>query len=176
MPKYESFEELPVWQESTRLYNAVLDIIEVPNCPLPPGFRNQLDRAALAVGCHIVEGYFASTAPDRLQCLGMARGAASDVRSMMAVIVDRPKAKPLAEALKGIRSYAESCARQISGWQDAVEGGRGPGGAPRAEQETLRSDRSAGGNQAAASQNPQRPAPKPSGAGGVGARAASGSR
>ena len=47
MPKYEKFEDLPVWQEAARLYNKVLDLLEEPNVPLTPDFRNQLDRAAL---------------------------------------------------------------------------------------------------------------------------------
>ncbi len=49
MPKYEKFEDLPVWQEAARLYNRVLDLLEEPVVPLSPGFRNQLDRAALFV-------------------------------------------------------------------------------------------------------------------------------
>ncbi|MFA6545781.1 MAG: hypothetical protein WCS99_15290, partial [Limisphaerales bacterium] len=47
MAKYQKFEELPAWQEAARLYNAVLDVLEAPGCPFSPGFRNQLDRAAL---------------------------------------------------------------------------------------------------------------------------------
>jgi hypothetical protein len=39
MPKYQSFEELPVWQEAARLYNRVLDLLEEPNLPLSSGFR-----------------------------------------------------------------------------------------------------------------------------------------
>ena len=45
MAKYQNFEELPVWQEVARLYNAVLDLLEEPAVPLTSGFRNQLDRA-----------------------------------------------------------------------------------------------------------------------------------
>jgi hypothetical protein len=33
MAKYEHFEELPVWQEAARLYNAVLDLLEKPGVP-----------------------------------------------------------------------------------------------------------------------------------------------
>src|SRR5437667_8119845 len=39
MAKYQHFEELPVWQEAARLYNAVLDLLEEPGVPLTPGFR-----------------------------------------------------------------------------------------------------------------------------------------
>ena len=57
MAKYRNFEELPVWQEAARLYNAALDLIETPNAPLSPGFRNQLDRAALSVSNNLAEGF-----------------------------------------------------------------------------------------------------------------------
>src|SRR5271157_3236157 len=48
MPKYTKFEDLPVWKEAARLYNRVLDLLQEPGLPLTPGFRNQLDRAALS--------------------------------------------------------------------------------------------------------------------------------
>jgi hypothetical protein len=41
MAKYQQFEDLPVWQEAKRLYNVVLDLLEAPNVPLTPAFRNQ---------------------------------------------------------------------------------------------------------------------------------------
>ena len=44
MPKYEKFEDLLVWQEGARLSSNGLDLLEEPNVPLTPGFRNQLDR------------------------------------------------------------------------------------------------------------------------------------
>ncbi len=57
MPKYEKFEDLPVWQEAKRLYNAVLDLLEESDLHLTSGFRNQLDRAALSVSNNIAEGF-----------------------------------------------------------------------------------------------------------------------
>ena len=61
MAKYQHFEELPVWQEAAKLYNAVLDLFEQSSVPLSPGFRNQLDRAALSVSNNIAEGFERST-------------------------------------------------------------------------------------------------------------------
>jgi hypothetical protein len=49
MAKYTKFEDLPVWKEAARLYNRVLDLLEEPSASITPGFRNQLDRAALSV-------------------------------------------------------------------------------------------------------------------------------
>ena len=52
------FEDLPVWKEAAaRLYNRVLDLLEEPGVSLTPGFRNQLDRAALSVSNNIAEGF-----------------------------------------------------------------------------------------------------------------------
>jgi len=57
MAKYECFEDLPVWQTAVRLYNVVLDLLETQGVPLSPGFRNQLDLAALSVANNIAEGF-----------------------------------------------------------------------------------------------------------------------
>jgi four helix bundle protein len=121
MAKYERFEELPVWQEAARLYNVVLDLLEEPGMPLSPGFRNQLDRAALSVSNNIAEGFERSTTNELLSFIAIARGSAGEVRSMMAVIKDRPKLKPNADRLQAIRALAESCARQLTGWAGAVD-------------------------------------------------------
>src|SRR5437660_8471195 len=94
MPKYEKFEDLPVWQEAARLYNKVLDLLEEPNLPLTTGFRNQLDRAALSVSNNVAEGFERVTTNELNAFLASARGSAGEVRSMMAVVKDRPKLKP----------------------------------------------------------------------------------
>ena len=40
---------------------------------------------------------------------------------MMAVVKDRPKLKRYLSALQRIRTLAESCARQLTGWAGAVD-------------------------------------------------------
>src|SRR5512147_450911 len=101
MPRYERFEELPVWQEAARLYYVVLDLFEEPGLPVSPGFRNQLDRAALSVSNNIAEGFERATTNELLSFLAIARGSAGEVRSMMAVVQDRPKLKCHRAALQG---------------------------------------------------------------------------
>ncbi|KAF0172467.1 MAG: hypothetical protein FD161_4046 [Limisphaerales bacterium] len=123
MAKYQKFEELPAWQEAARLYNAVLDVLEAPGCPFSPGFRNQLDRAALSVSNNIAEGFERTTTAELAQFLGIARGSAGEVRSMMAVVVNRTKMKPVARELARIRALAESCAKQLTAWTGSIEGG-----------------------------------------------------
>jgi four helix bundle protein len=121
MAKYQKFEDLPAWQEAARLYNRVLDLLEEPNLPLTPAFRNQLDRAALSVLNNIAEGFERVTTNELTSFLAIARGSAGEVRSMMAVIKDRPRLKPIVRRLQEIRALAESCARQLTAWTGAVE-------------------------------------------------------
>lgn len=121
MPKYQKFEDLPVWQEAARLYNKALDLLEEPNVPLTPGFRNQLDRAALSVSNNVAEGFERVTTNELNAFLGIARGSSGEVRSMMAVVKDRPKLRPHVRRLQEIRSLAESCARQLTAWTTSIE-------------------------------------------------------
>src|SRR5262245_39734549 len=121
MPKYEKFEDLPVWKEAARLYNRVLDLLEQTGVPLTAGFRNQLDRAALSISNNIAEGFERVTTNELNGFLAIARGSAGEVRSMMAVVKDRPKLKPAVHRLQEIRSLAESCARQLTAWIGAID-------------------------------------------------------
>lgn len=121
MPKYTKFEDLPVWREAARLYNRVMDLLEAPAVPLTSSFRHQLDRAALSVSNNIAEGFERATNPELLSFLAIARGSAGEVRSMMAVIMGRPKLKPYLQPLQEIRILAESCARQLTAWTNSLE-------------------------------------------------------
>lgn len=121
MAKYQCFEELPVWQEATRLYNSVLDFLEESNLPVSTGFRHQLDRAALSVCHNIAEGFERFGAEERRSCIACARAAAGEMRSMVALVKDRPKLQRYAASLQGIRALADSCARQLAGWAAAVD-------------------------------------------------------
>jgi four helix bundle protein len=144
MPKYQKFEEVPAWRESARLYSAVLDLLEYSPSPFSPGFRHQLERAALAVSSNIAEGFERGGRPESLQCLGMARAAASEIRSMMAVVFDRPRLKEHGRQLEQIRTLSDSCARQVGAWIRSVEEGRrvqaegSPADVPPATEEAAR--------------------------------------
>ena len=121
MAKYQRFEDLPVWREAARLYNRVLDLLERPDAPLTSGFRNQLDRAALSVSNNIAEGFERVTTNELTAFLAIARGSAGEVRSMMAVVRDRPRLQRFVRDLQEIRALAESCARQLTAWTGSIE-------------------------------------------------------
>ena len=122
MSKYQRFEDLPVWKEAARLYNLVLDLFELPRLPLSPGYRNQLDRAALSVSNNIAEGFERVTTAELLAFLAIARGSAGEVRSMVAVVQDRRGFCPIRAQLLEIRAASESCARQLTAWMESIEG------------------------------------------------------
>lgn len=142
MAKYERFEDLPVWQAAAQLYNTVLDLLETPHAPLlSPSYRNQLDRAALSVSNNIAEGFERSTKAELFSFLAIARGSAGEVRAMIAVVKARPKLKPIARSLEQIRQLAESCARQLTGWEVSLQklSFEGPRHLPEKERKTRES-------------------------------------
>jgi four helix bundle protein len=121
MAKYERFEDLPVWQEAARLYNAVLDLLEEERCPLSLGFRNQLDRAALSTSNNIAECFERSSTKELVGYLGIARGSAGEVRSMIATVKNRRRLAELKQHFVIIVRLAESCTRQITAWITSIE-------------------------------------------------------
>lgn len=123
MPSYKHFEELPVWKEGAKLYNLVLDLQEQHAALLSAGFRNQIDRAALSVPNNVAEGFDRVTTAELATFLGYARGSASEVMSMCATVIKRPRLKPAAPLLRQIQQSAESCLRQLSAWAAQIETG-----------------------------------------------------
>jgi len=121
MAKYKRFEDLPVWQETARLYNAVLDLLEEERCPLSWGFRNQLDQAALSTSNNIAEGFERSSTKELVGYLGIARGSAGEVRSMIATVKNRRRLTELKQHFVIIVRLAESCTRQITAWITSIE-------------------------------------------------------
>jgi len=110
-----------VWQEAARLYNRVLDLLEEPNLPLSGSFRHQLDRAALSISNNVAEGFERLTTNELISFLAIAKGSGGEVRSMLAVVRDRPSLRPLIAKLNEIRDLAESCGRQLGAWMGSIE-------------------------------------------------------
>jgi four helix bundle protein len=120
MAIYERFEDLPVWQEAERLYNASLDLLQTQKLLLGPGWRLQFEQAALSVSNNIAEGFERFTPNELRSFLVIARGSAGEVRSMVAVVVKRAELQLHVPRLQEIRKIAESCARQLGAWLQTI--------------------------------------------------------
>lgn len=121
--RYEHFEDLPAWQAAARLYNLVLDLFEKHSALFSPGFRGQLDRAALSISNNVAEGFDRMTTAELISFLGYARGSASEVKSMILVVAPRRTLDPAARLLHEIQELADSCIRQLSAWTTQIEKG-----------------------------------------------------
>jgi four helix bundle protein len=119
---YKNVDELPAWQAAAALYNRVLDLLEAHGPLFSSGFRGQLDRAALSVSNNIAEGFERTTSNELLAFLGIARGSAGEVRSMMAVVRERPRLAPARALMREVSELSDGCVKQIMGWTQYLEG------------------------------------------------------
>ncbi len=150
MASYECFEDLPVWQEAARLYNRVLDLMAAHAALFSPGYRGQIDRAALSVSNNIAEGFERMTTAELLTFIEISRGSAGETKSMIAIVIARPEMAPARPLMQEIRDCADSCVRQMTGWIASIEGGSvqgkrhltGPQKLERKSRESARSFRS----------------------------------
>jgi four helix bundle protein len=72
---YQSFEEIPVWQDAIRLAEQVDDFLrEIPLKGISYTKRDQIDRASLSISNNIAEGLDRRTNKKLIQYLYIARG------------------------------------------------------------------------------------------------------
>ena len=78
--KIEHFEDIEAWKESRILVREIYFILkEVKDF----SFRDQIQRAALSIMTNIAEGFDRGTNREFIQFLVIARGSASEVRSLL---------------------------------------------------------------------------------------------
>jgi len=118
---YKHFEDLPVWQEAARLYELTDDFLEHAPQRMRASFRDQLERAVLSVSNNIAEGFERGTTNELLAFIYIARGSAGEVRSMHTLLLRRKWAADFKSEISNLRLVAESCARQLRGWADALQ-------------------------------------------------------
>lgn len=118
---YTRFEELPVWNDAVRLYEAIDDLLGAAPPRLRYSFRDQLERAALSVSNNIAEGFERGTTSELLNFIYIARGSAGEVRSMLCILERRPWMADLKSQISNLKSIAESCSRQLRAWADSLQ-------------------------------------------------------
>lgn len=127
MPTYERFEELPVWQESARLYEAIDLLLSAHPPGISRSFADQLERAVLSISNNIAEGFERGTTNELLMFLYIARGSAGETRSMLCLMERKPGLQHLKSQVSNLKSSAESCSRQLRAWAETLQNSDIPG-------------------------------------------------
>jgi four helix bundle protein len=114
------FEDLPVWQKAAELYERTEALLARETFQATRGFLDQLDRAALSVSNNI-----GGTTSELLAFIYIARGSAGEVHSMLELKLRAANKAAWHDNLKSdissLQTVAESCARQLRGWADALQ-------------------------------------------------------
>ena len=127
MATYERFEDLPVWQEAAKLYEAVDALLAARLPGISRSFADQLERATLSVSNNIAEGFERGTTNELLMFLYIARGSAGETRSMLCLLERKPGLQHLKSQVLDLKSSAESCSRQLRAWAETLQNSDIPG-------------------------------------------------
>jgi four helix bundle protein len=119
--KYNSFEDLPVWQAAIELARHIYAFTEQQAFRGHAGLRDQLERAALSISNNIAEGFERGTTNELLAFLYIARGSAGEVRSMLCLLERVPTFSPLKSDICDLKSNCLSISRQLYGWIEQLK-------------------------------------------------------
>lgn len=118
---YERFEDLPVWQDAIHLAEGCEDFLITAKSKITYSKRDQLDRCSLSISNNIAEGFERGTTNELLAFLYIARGSAGEVRSMLCYFERRPALMHFKSQILNLKSFAESCSRQLRAWADSLQ-------------------------------------------------------
>lgn len=83
MPRYDSFESMPVWQKGMELAERVFAITETLPRKEDYGLTSQVRRSALSVPGNIAEGFGRRHSKDKLNFYYVARGSLAETKSYL---------------------------------------------------------------------------------------------
>jgi len=119
--KYDSFEDLPVWQAAADFGAAMFDWTDQTAFRGRGDLADQLQRAALSISNNIAEGFERGTTAELLQFLYYARGSAGEVRSMLDVMLRVDLFASINSDIPGFQSQCLSISRQLRGWANSLQ-------------------------------------------------------
>ena len=119
--KYTRFEELPVWRAAIELAVQTYAVTANESFKGQASLRDQLERAVVSISNNIAEGFERGTTQELLTFLYIARGSAGEVRSMLCLLERLPAFNELNSQISGLKSQAESIARQLRAWSDSLQ-------------------------------------------------------
>ena len=119
MSTYQKFEDLPVWQASSELYDRIDDLIDRAPPRMRAAFRAKLEQAALALAHNIAAAFVRGK--EGLPFLDAAHATAADVQALSSTAARQPYLSALKPDLGEIRQLAETCGRQLYGWAEKIQ-------------------------------------------------------
>ena len=88
MATYNSFEDLPVWQNAKELASLVYKTTSKEKLNKDYGLKNQIQRAVVSVSSNIAEGFERGSKTEFIQFLYIAKGSCGELRSQMFIARD----------------------------------------------------------------------------------------
>jgi len=89
MATYNSFEDLPVWQEAKKLaVNIYKQTAQEIKLNKDFGLRGQIQRAAVSITSNIAEGFERGSKREFIQFLYIAKGSCGELRSQIHIAKD----------------------------------------------------------------------------------------
>jgi len=88
MATYNSFEDLPVWQNARELASLVYKTSAEGKLSKDYGLRNQIQKAVVSVSSNIAEGFERGSKREFIQFLYIAKGSCGELRSQMYIAKD----------------------------------------------------------------------------------------
>lgn len=89
MAAYQSFEELPVWQEARLLVSLIYTLTHQDSFSRDRGLSDQIQRASLSVMTNIAEGFERRSIKEFCQFLNYAKGSSGETRSLLFAALDQ---------------------------------------------------------------------------------------
>ncbi len=88
MATYDSFEDLPVWQQAKKLACQVYDATLKDKLSKDYALKNQIQRSAISVSSNIAEGFERGSKQEFIQFLYIAKGSCGELRSHLVIAKD----------------------------------------------------------------------------------------
>ena len=88
MATYNSFEELPLWQNARELGVLVYKTVSAGKISKDFGLRNQMQQAVVSVSSNIAEGFERGSKREFIQFLYIAKGSCGELRSQLYIAKD----------------------------------------------------------------------------------------
>jgi len=109
--KIDCFEDIETWKEARELVRSVYAVLH--DCR-DFGYRDQIQRASISVMSNIAEGFDRGTNKEFIQFLVIARGSASEVKSLAYAGMDIGHLK--AESFETIKTRCTNVSNMINGF------------------------------------------------------------